>query len=146
LLKNRVESEKVIREAGSIMKADIRKLQSAVLTTDEYIMSISIRKDRINNGILNVMKEVAVDCKFNAPDNIPYSMDDELIKCFTTADSKTNPYMFHPVLEKDKLITASERGADRGDAGADRGKIGVAKQPILAKTGETGRGETVDAG
>ena len=68
-----------------------------IYTSDEKIRNLSIRKEEINNQLLTVLKETAVDCKANQPDNEP-------LDCFTVAVAGT-PYMFDPDLERDKSST-----------------------------------------
>jgi len=72
-----------------------------VVTTDYNILLVSKRKALINEKLLHVMKESAVDCKLNQPDN-------ELLTCFTTEGK--NPYMFDPDLKQDVITTVSEYG------------------------------------
>lgn len=78
-------------------------------TTDEQLDEISVEKDRVNNYLLTVMKEVAVDCRMNVNENkavidgVP-----SFIKCFSVDDSKINPYMFDPDLAEDYSKTATE--------------------------------------
>jgi hypothetical protein len=78
-------------------------------TTDEQLDEISVEKDRINNYLLTVMKEVAIDCRMNVNENkavidgVP-----SFIKCFSVDDSRINPYMFDPDLAEDYSKTATE--------------------------------------
>ena len=53
--------------------------------------------------ILKLIKEVAVDCKFNVADNEP-------LKCLAV-EGGANQYMFNPDLEQDKITTAAEFAA-----------------------------------
>jgi hypothetical protein len=69
-------------------------------TSDEKVFHVSIKKDRINQSILNVMKESAVDCGLNSADN-------DGIQCFMV-EGRADQYLFDPNLEVDKLITNIE--------------------------------------
>ena len=69
----------------------------AIYTSDEKIRNLSIRKEEVNTQLLTVLKETAVDCRANQPDNEP-------LDCFTVAVTGT-PYMFDPDLERDKTST-----------------------------------------
>jgi len=69
-------------------------------TSDQKVLNVSMRKQKINEELLTIMKEVSVDCFLNAPDNEP-------LQCFDV-DGTTNQYMFDPDLEVDKIITTSE--------------------------------------
>uniref|UniRef100_A0A6C0AQR5 Helicase ATP-binding domain-containing protein n=1 Tax=viral metagenome TaxID=1070528 RepID=A0A6C0AQR5_9ZZZZ len=65
-----------------------------IYTSDQKVFNISQRKERINQQLLMVLKEAAVDCKANQPDNEP-------LECFSVEPVGT-PYMFDPDLERDK--------------------------------------------
>jgi hypothetical protein len=82
-----------------IVKNDSRGYR--VITTDEGILEVSKRKALINAKMLHLLKESAVDCKMNQPDN-------ELLTCFAVEGK--NPYMFDPDLAKDIVTTVSEYG------------------------------------
>jgi len=69
-------------------------------TSDEKVFHVSIKKDRINQSILNVMKESAVDCGLNSADN-------DGVQCFVV-EGRADQYLFDPNLEVDKLITNIE--------------------------------------
>lgn len=69
-------------------------------TSDEKVFHVSIKKDRINQSILNVMKESAVDCGLNSADN-------DGVQCFMV-EGRADQYLFDPNLEVDKLITNIE--------------------------------------
>lgn len=69
-------------------------------TSDEKVYKVSIKKDKINKEMLQVMKESAVDCGLNSADN-------DGVKCLVV-NGKPDQYMFDPNLLEDILITASE--------------------------------------
>ena len=68
---------------------------------------VSIKKDKINQEILKIMKESAVDCELNAGEN-------DGIQCFRIEGQPTQ-YLFDPNLEVDKIITSIELKEVRGD-------------------------------
>jgi hypothetical protein len=74
-----------------------------IMTSDEKVWNVAIRKEAISQKILKVIKEVAVDCKFNVADNEP-------LQCLTVQGT-ADQYMFDPDLEQDKITTAAEFGA-----------------------------------
>jgi hypothetical protein len=74
-----------------------------IMTSDEKVYNVAIRKEEISQKILKVIKEVAVDCKFNVADNEP-------LQCLAVKGT-ADQYMFDPDLEQDKITTASEFGA-----------------------------------
>lgn len=76
-------------------------------TSDEKVYYVSIKKDKINQEILKIMKESAVDCELNAGEN-------DGIQCFRIEGQATQ-YLFDPNLEVDKIITSIELKEVRGD-------------------------------
>ena len=73
-------------------------------TSDEKVYKVSTKKQNINENIIKVMKEAAVDCVLNAPDN---GSD---ISCFTTDETNTSKPMFIPRLADDKVDTDANIG------------------------------------
>jgi hypothetical protein len=69
-------------------------------TSDEKVYTVSMKKDKINQEILTLMKEAAVDCGLNSADN-------DGVQCFMV-DGRPDQYMFDPDLQVDKLVTSSE--------------------------------------
>jgi hypothetical protein len=76
-------------------------------TSDEKVYYVSMKKDKINQEILKLMKESAVDCELNAGEN-------DGIQCFRVEGHATQ-YLFDPNLEVDKIITSIELKEVRGD-------------------------------
>jgi hypothetical protein len=82
-------------------KIDISIMQSDEgATSDENVYNISVRKDKINQEILKIMRESAMDCGLNAADN-------DNVSCFIV-DGKPDQYIFDPDLQVDKLLTSIE--------------------------------------
>jgi hypothetical protein len=69
-------------------------------TSDEKVFNVGVKKDQINQEILDMLKETAVDCGLNAADNGPVS-------CFMV-DGRPDQYLFDPNLEVDKILTSIE--------------------------------------
>jgi hypothetical protein len=69
-------------------------------TSDEKVYNVGLKKDMINQDILDMMKETAVDCGLNAADN-------EAVSCFIV-DGRPDQYLFDPNLEVDKILTSIE--------------------------------------
>ena len=86
-----------------IRRKDLRP--TGVVTTDEAVYLVSQQKALINEKVLKVLKETAVDCKMNQPDNEP-------IRCFAVQGK--NPYLFDPNISRDVVTTVSEYGKGRG--------------------------------
>ena len=70
------------------------------MTSDEKVYDVSKRKDAINQELLYMMKQVAMDCELNAADN-------GAISCFRI-DGRPDQYMFDPVLGDDIISTSME--------------------------------------
>lgn len=87
----------------TIRRKDLRP--TGVVTTDEAVYLVSQQKALINEKVLKVLKETAVDCKMNQPDNEP-------IRCFAVQGK--NPYLFDPNISRDVVTTVSEYGKGRG--------------------------------
>lgn len=69
-------------------------------TSDEKVFNVSIKKDKVNQGLLQLMKEAAVDCGLNSADN-------EDVSCFVV-EGRPDQYLFDPDLEVDKILTNIE--------------------------------------
>lgn len=69
-------------------------------TSDEKVYNVGLKKDKINQELLDLMKEAAVDCGLNAADN-------DGVSCFVV-DGKPDQYIFDPDLEVDKILTSIE--------------------------------------
>ena len=109
-----------------------------VYTSDESVYLVAQRKEQITQSLLRMMKEVAVDCRLNAPDNEP---DD--LKCFVINapdPASQDRKMFDPDLMKD-LEETGGRAAMRVDAakaarGAAAGGAGAGAAPATAAVRE----------
>jgi Helicase conserved C-terminal domain len=69
-------------------------------TSDEKVFKVGLRKDQVNQELLNLMKESAVDCELNEADN-------DGVQCLVV-DGKPDQYLFDPDLQVDKLLTSME--------------------------------------
>lgn len=70
------------------------KISDGGATSDEYINDIAKKKAAINEGILTIMKETAVDCTLN-------QMENQDVRCFVPKASSTESYAYHPDIEYD---------------------------------------------
>jgi ribA/ribD-fused uncharacterized protein len=66
-----------------------------ILTSDQKVLLISLRKERVIGSLQTLMKTVAVDCQLNFPDN-----NDGSFRCMSLGDS-VNDFAYHPDLQKD---------------------------------------------
>ena len=69
-------------------------------TSDEKVYNVGLKKDKINQELLDLMKETAIDCGLNAADN-------RAISCFEV-DGKPDQYIFDPNLQIDKILSSIE--------------------------------------
>jgi ferredoxin-fold anticodon binding domain-containing protein len=71
-------------------------------TTDEFILDLAVKKDKINSSFLDAMKSGAIDCQLN-------SFENEQITCFIQEGSLSD-FMYDPRLKNDIATTEqSER-------------------------------------
>ena len=90
-------------------------------TSDENVYEVSMKKDKVNQELLNVMKGAAVDCMLNAADNTNVSC--LMIK------GPADQYLFHPNLEVDTIRTSIEYK----EVPVDRAMVAAAQQPAAPK-------------
>jgi hypothetical protein len=99
----------------TIRDADKDRLTSRLMTSDENVFYVSVRKDKINQELLTIMKESAVDCKLNAADNAG-------IQCLQI-NGRPDQYIFDPNLQIDKTITGIEFTEDKQPAVAEKDDV-----------------------
>ena len=66
-----------------------------ILTSDQKVLLISLRKEKVISSLQTLMKSVAVDCKLNYQDN-----NDGTFRCMALGDS-IGDFAYHPNLQKD---------------------------------------------
>ena len=88
------EQRKTSKVAAVFMSSDKGK------TSDENVYEVSMKKDKVNQELLQVMKGAAVDCLLNAADN-------EDVACLMIKGA-ADQYLFHPKLEVDTIRTSME--------------------------------------
>ena len=80
---------------------DVSRLDKKTpITTDENLYELASVKQKINNQILNAIKESAVDC--NLYSNTTKSKDDQLV-CYGFGKVESNAFSSYPSFEKDAL-------------------------------------------
>lgn len=86
---------------------DVSRLDKKTpITTDENLYELSSVKQKINNQILNAIKESAVDC--NLYSNTSKSKEDQLV-CYGFGKVESNAFSSYPSFERD---TQSKSGLD----------------------------------
>jgi ribA/ribD-fused uncharacterized protein len=82
-----------------------------IITSDQKVLMISLRKEKVIGGLQNIMKSVSVDCELNQIDN---GGD---ISCLSMGDS-IGSFAYHPDLQKDiKETEAKYRVSKVADTG-----------------------------
>ena len=94
-------------------------------TSDEKVYNVGIRKDKVNQELLTLMKESAVDCELNEADN-------DGVQCLVV-DGKPDQYLFDPDLQVDKLLTSMELKEEKKPVQASVAFASVAAPPPSAK-------------
>jgi len=84
----------------TIRDADKDRITNRLMTSDENVFYVSERKDKINQELLTIMKESAVDCDLNTADNIG-------VQCLQI-NGRPDQYIFDPNLQVDISITGIE--------------------------------------
>jgi hypothetical protein len=69
--------------------------RTIILTSDQKVLLISLRKEKVMTSLQSLMKSVAVDCIMNFHDN-----NDGSFKCLDIGDS-IGDFAYHPDLQKD---------------------------------------------
>jgi hypothetical protein len=69
--------------------------RTIILTSDQKVLLISLRKEKVLNSLQTLMKTVAVDCQLNFSDN-----NDGTFRCMSLGDS-IGDFAYHPDLQKD---------------------------------------------
>ncbi len=75
-----------------------------VLTSDQKVLSIGLRKEKVIGSLQTLMKTVSIDCKMNFEDN-----KDGTYRCLSLGDS-IGDFAYHPILEKDIKETEARFG------------------------------------
>jgi hypothetical protein len=83
-----------------------------IITSDQKVLLISLRKEKVIGALQNIMKSVSVDCELNQIDNGPD------ISCLSMGDS-IGSFAYHPDLQKDiKETEAKYKVSKVADSGA----------------------------
>ena len=90
-LKDKVER----KDAESLNLPIPKSAASYVLTSDERLFVIAERKKRVITELEKVMKQSAIDCELNAPEN-------QEVKCMIfPLTGKVGDFLYNPILEED---------------------------------------------
>jgi hypothetical protein len=82
-----------------LLRRDISRLDKRTpVTTDETLYEMASMKQRINNQILQAVKESAVDCNLYSSTR----SSDEPLVCYGFGKVASNAFSSHPIFEKDR--------------------------------------------
>jgi hypothetical protein len=115
------------------------------LTSDQYILELAKIKDTVNQGLLQIIKDTAVDCNLNALDNLD-------VKCYNPKAQSTRSYSYNPDINDDLRDPPQEAAAKPAAAVAQPLEESNAVRALMAKAAEeaatrqTVSGETDGAG
>lgn len=83
---------------------DVSRLDKKTpISTDESLYEIASVKQRINNQILNAVKESAIDCSLYSAQSASKDGDEKLV-CYGFGKVESNQYSSYPTLEKDRGV------------------------------------------
>jgi hypothetical protein len=96
-------------DTGLVSKTIMMKdrTKEGPITSDQTVLEVATRKQKISDQLLHVLKEVSVDCGMNFPDNY---LDEEPLTCFNyrVTDKAGDSFMFDPDLKEDMISTKSK--------------------------------------
>jgi len=81
------------------------------LTSDQYIAELAKMKDKVNQGLLNIMKATAVDCNLNILDNLD-------VRCYNPKALNNRSYAYNPDINDDLKNPPQEQADAAPLAGA----------------------------
>ena len=82
-------------EFEEIQEGGVGEDRTILLTSDQKVLLISLRKERVIGSLQTLMKTVAVDCQLNFKDN-----NDGSYRCLSLGNS-IGDFAYHPNLQKD---------------------------------------------
>jgi ribA/ribD-fused uncharacterized protein len=97
-----------------------------ILTSDQKVLLIGLRKEKVIGSLQTLMKTVSIDCKMNFEDN-----KDGSYRCLSLGDS-IGDFAYHPILEKD--IKETEARFGKRTAVAPVAAPGAAEMPQVELT------------
>lgn len=98
------EEQKTNEKNIELRIRDVSRLDKKTpITTDESLYEIASVKQRINNQILNAVKESAIDCSLYSAQSASKDGDEKLV-CYGFGKVESNQYSSYPTLEKDQGV------------------------------------------
>jgi hypothetical protein len=94
-------------KGGSLQEGGVGEDRTILLTSDQKVLLISLRKEKVIGSLQTLMKSVAVDCQLNYHDN-----NDGTYRCVSLGDS-IGDFAYHPDLTRDIQETESKYGAEK---------------------------------
>jgi hypothetical protein len=101
--KDKKEKNKDVNVESEVEKKDVDKksrkinLDTSILTSDETLHDISVRKKELTSSILKAVKESAIDCTI-------HNKGSENLQCYKFISENENNVSYNPEIEKDKQL------------------------------------------
>lgn len=101
------------------------------LSSDQYILELAKIKDKVNQGLLQIIKETAVDCNLNLLENLD-------VKCYNPKAQSTRSYSYNPDINDDLRDPPQEAAAAQGQGQAQVAQLteSDAVRALMAKAAE----------
>jgi ribA/ribD-fused uncharacterized protein len=101
--------------------------RTIILTSDQRVLLISLRKERVLTSLQTLMKSVAVDCELNYVDN-----NDGSFRCLNLGDS-IGDFAYHPDLQKDIAETEAKFKRPAAAVQAQAAAVQIQAAPVQAQ-------------
>jgi len=100
------QTNELLRKKDSVTNSEL--FGKKTLTTDEYLMDISIIKDNINKALLKAVQNTSIECKYyKGAAGAAENTDDPSDVCFTFGPSASFNFSTYPKIEQDKADIAN---------------------------------------
>jgi hypothetical protein len=90
------EEQRKNKKFIELMTQDSSRLDGHPITTDENLFELATIKEKINNKMLNAVKETSIDCSLYNPSN-----SQENLVCYGFGKVSSNAFASYPTLEQD---------------------------------------------
>jgi hypothetical protein len=88
--------QKTNKKNIDMMNRDTSRIDGRPITTDESLLDIAVSKVKINNALLDAVKETAIDCSLYNSKN-----KEEKLVCYGFGKVTSNAFASYPTLEQD---------------------------------------------
>ncbi len=116
------------------------RTQDQGLTSDQYILELAKIKDKVNQGLLKVIKETAVDCNLNLLENLEVD-----VQCYNPKAQSARSYSYNPDLNDDLRDPPQEAPTRAAVAAVTPLEESDAIKALMAKAAEEAAARQVQA-